>query len=161
MSTGRRARWRIRAALQWNRLVLIGLEELVHVQIQAVRDPRAVQTLRTLVARTAESIADITVLLTRYDGRPIPLTGLTRGASWAASCLVASFGLDASLALDRWVINRWMRACDRTARRIAGEDGITARALDAVRDREGGCLRALTATGTSRTKRPGVRQGRR
>ena len=145
---GRRrpARRRFRAALQWNRLVLIGLEELARVQVQALSDTHAVQGLRNLIDQTAESIGDVTILLRREGSRPWPLAGLTRGALWAAGCLVASFGAGISLALDRWVIERWLRACDRVVRRIPVDDGITARALEAVRDREAGCLPALVAS---------------
>jgi hypothetical protein len=136
--SGRRrpARRRFRAALQWNRLALIGLEELARVQVQAIGDAHAVQGLQDLIDRTAESIGDVTILLRRQGGRPWPLAGLTRGAFWAAGCLVASFGAGISLALDRWVIECWLHACGWAARRIPADDGITARALEAVRDRE-------------------------
>ena len=141
--------------------MLIGLEELARVQVQAISDPHAVQGLRNLIDPTAESIADVTILLRREGGRPWPLAGPTRGATWVAGCLVASFGAGISLALDRWVIEHWLHVCDRAARRIPADDGITARALEAVRDREAGCLPALVASRSGGAQRPTPRQRRR
>jgi hypothetical protein len=151
-------RWRFRAALQWNRLVLIGLEELSRVQAQAITDRRVSLAIQALVESTAESVGDLTILLERQGGRPLPLAGLTRGASWAAGCLVSAIGERAALALDRWVFERWLRACTRSARWLPPEDGLTARALEAVREREAGCLRALCGGRIPPTRRPTLRR---
>ncbi len=157
-SAFRPAAWRFRAALQWNRLILIGLEEVSRVQVQAVRDARVMLAIRSLADSTAESVGDVTMLLKRQGSRPLPLTGVTRGACWAAGCLVALMGEQAVVRFDRWLVERWVRACTRTARWIPPEDGITARALEAVREREAGRLRALAVTRTPLPRRPRTRR---
>ena len=159
--THRPTRWRFCAALQWHRLVLIGLEEMSRVQAQALVDVGLAQAIWAVADGTAENVGDITILLQRQGSRPLPLAGLTRGTSWAAGCLVAACGARAVLAFDRWLMDRWLSGCARLARWIPPEDGITARALEAVREREAACLRALWGVGICRTSRPPTHRRRR
>ncbi len=126
--------------------MLIGVEELSRVQAQAISDLRVASAVRQLLDSTAENVRDVTMLVHRQGSRPLPLAGLTRGVSWVTACLVTALGVQTALAFDRWLIERWVRAAQRSARWIPPDDGITLRALDAVREREASRLRALWGT---------------
>ena len=129
-------RLRFRWALQTSRLMLAGVEEICRVHVQAAADPRVCTALDRLRLDAGEHAQDIACLILRHGGRPLPVLGPVLGLAWVLGCLTAMAGTGAALRVDRWLIRRgaaryaWMDGL------VAPDDGITARALAAMRSRE-------------------------
>jgi len=150
-------RHRFRWALQASRLMLAGVEEVCQVHAQAATDPRVRSALDGLRLDVGEHAQDIACLILRHDGRPLPLLGPVRGLAWVLGCLTAMAGMGTALEIDRCLITRgvarhaWMEGL------VALDDGITARALAAVRGREARHVQLLRDAGeeprTTRTRR--------
>ena len=150
-------RYRFRWALQASRLMLAGVEEVCRVHVQAATDPRVRSALDRLRLDAGEHAQDTACLILRHDGRPLHLLGAVQGLAWVLGCLTAMAGMGAALRADRWLIRRGVARYAWMDGLVAPDDGITARALAAMRGREARHIQLLRDAGdesrTTRTRR--------
>ena len=86
---------------------------------------------------------DLASLIRRHGGRLLPVAGLTRGLAWVLGCLTVILGARASLGVDVWLEEHGLHLYARAGRLLPPEEGITARALQAMQDREAQHVRLL------------------
>jgi uncharacterized membrane protein YphA (DoxX/SURF4 family) len=150
-------RLRLVWVLQWARVARVGLEEVYRVQSQAASDAHALAALDALRLDAAEHAEDLAALIRRHGGRPLPSLGLVRGCCWFGGCLTVLGGTRTALRVDHWLVGRRLVDYAQATGLLSTGDGITTRALAAMRDREAGHIRlvrdALGAAGRSGTRR--------
>ena len=137
-------------ALQWAQAARVGLEEVCLVQRQAASDAKALAALDALGLDAAEHAEDLARLIRRHGGCPLPLLGLVRGCCWSLGCVTVLGGVRTALRVDLWLVGRRLADYACATSLLPAEDGIAARALAAMRDREAGHLRLVRdALGTA------------
>jgi uncharacterized membrane protein YphA (DoxX/SURF4 family) len=137
-------------ALQWAQVARVGLEEVCRVQRQAASEARALAALDALGRDAAEHAEDLAMLIRRHGGRPLPFLGPVRGCCWPLGCVTALGGEGAALRIDLWLAKRRLADFACATSLLPAEDGIAARALAAMRDREAGRIRVVRdALGTA------------
>lgn len=124
--------------LQWAQVARVGLEEVCRVQRQAASDAKALAALDALGLDAAEHAEDLATLIRRHGGRPLPLLGLVRGCCWSFGCVTVLGGMRTALRVDLWLVRRRLADYACATSLLPAEDGIAARALAAMRDREAG-----------------------
>lgn len=142
------------ATLQRSLAAKVGTAEVYRVQSQAPADPEADGLLQKLRLDEESGGVDVASLIHRQGGRPLPVTGLARGLAWVLGCLTVILGMRASLGVDVWLEEHGLRLFERAGRLLPPEDGITARALQAMRDREARHVRLLRDHLRARRVRP-------
>ena len=135
--------WLLLATLQRTRLTKIGAAEIYRVQCQAPADPEVDGLLHKLQQDEANQGDDLASLIRRHGGRLLPVAGLARGLAWALGCLTVILGARASLGVDMWLEEHGLHLYARATRLLPPEEGITARALQAMQDREAQHVRLL------------------
>ncbi len=150
-------RHRLRWALERHRILLAGLAEVCRVQMQGAGDARTLSALDALRLDVAEDVNDVAVLIRRQGGRPLPLLGPVRGLFWVPGCLTVIGGMRVARRIDRWLVVRSMARYAWMVDLAAPEDGITARALAAMRDREARHTERLRDP-VEEPRRPGARR---
>ena len=137
-------------ALQWAQAARVGLEEVCRVQRQAASDAKALAALDALGLDAEEHAEDLARLIRRHGGCPLPLLGLVRGCCWSLGCVTVLGGVRTALRVDLWLVGRRLADYACATSLLPAEDGIAARALAAMRDREAGHLRLVRdALGTA------------
>ena len=136
-------RFALLATLQRSLAAKVGTAEIYRVQSQAPADPEADGLLQKLRLDEANGGGDVASLIRRHGGRPLPVAGLAKGLAWVLGCLTVILGMRVSLGVDVWLEEHGLRLYEQAGRLLPPEDGITARALQAMRDREAGHVRLL------------------
>ncbi|HSB68069.1 MAG TPA: DoxX-like family protein [Candidatus Methylomirabilis sp.] len=147
-------RFALLATLQRSLAAKVGTAEVYRVQSQAPADPEADGLLQKLRLDEANGGGDVASLIRRQGGRPLPVAGLTRGLAWVLGCLTVILGMRVSFGVDVWLEEHGLRLYERAGRLLPPEDGITARALQAMRDREAQHVRLLRDHLRARRVRP-------
>jgi demethoxyubiquinone hydroxylase (CLK1/Coq7/Cat5 family) len=125
-------RFRLLATLRWNRLGRIGAVEVYRVQRGAASDANVNGLLWKLGLEGADQAEDLATLIRRHGGRPLVPAGFTTGIGWVLGSLSVVLGTRASLRLDRWMEERGVRLYERAIALLPPEEGISARALQAM-----------------------------
>jgi demethoxyubiquinone hydroxylase (CLK1/Coq7/Cat5 family) len=146
-------RWALLAALQRSLLTKLGAAEIYRVQSQAPVDLEADGLLHKLQLDEANQADDLGSLIRRHGGRPLPVAGLSRGLAWTLGCLTVILGTRASLGVDLWLEEHGHRLYAQAYRLLPPEEGITARALQAMQDREAQHIRLLRDHLRARSRR--------
>jgi hypothetical protein len=136
-------RHRLVWALQWAQAARVGLEEVCRVQRQATSDAKALAALEAVGLDAAEHAEDLATLIRRHGGRPLPILGVLRGCCWPLGCLTVLGGVRTALRVDLWLVRRRLADYACATSLLPAEDGITDRALAAMRDREAGHMRLV------------------
>jgi demethoxyubiquinone hydroxylase (CLK1/Coq7/Cat5 family) len=131
------------ATLQRSLLTKVGAAEIYRVQSQTPADLEADGLLSKLQLDEANQGDDLGSLIRRHGGRPLPAAGLTRGLAWTLGCLTVILGARASLGVDLWLEEHGLRSYAKACRLLPAEEGITARALQAMQDRDALHIRLL------------------
>lgn len=148
-------RHRLVWVLQSAQALRVGLEEVYRVQRQAASDAKALAALDALGLDAAEHAGDLATLIRRHGGRPLPLPGLVRGCCWPLGCVTVLGGVRTALRVDLWLAGRRLGDYACATSLLPAEDGIAARALAAMRDREAGHIRLVRdALGTAARSGP-------
>lgn len=129
-------RWLLLANLHWNLMTEIGAVEVYRVQGRATKDPNVHGLLHKLGLDEANHGEDLATLIRRHGGRPLPVAGLTRGLAWVFGYLTVMLGTRAFLRLDLWLEERGVSLYARAISLLPPEEGISARALQAMQGRE-------------------------
>jgi uncharacterized membrane protein YphA (DoxX/SURF4 family) len=143
---GRNATWRrwvLLVTLQRGLATKSGAAEVYRVQGQAPADLEADGLLSKLQLDEANQADDLCSLIRRHGGRPLPVAWLARRLAWVLGCLTVILGARASLGVDVWLEEHGLRLYARASRLLAPEEGITARALQAMQDRDAQHARLL------------------
>lgn len=140
-STWRRLRLLI--CLQWNLWTEIGAVEIYRVQARAAKDPNLYGLIQKLGVDEGNHGEDLASLIRRHGGRPLGVGGLIRGLSWILGCLTVLFGTRISLLFDLWLEERGVRLYTQAISLLPPEEGISARALQAMQGQEEQHVRLL------------------
>lgn len=135
--------WVLLATLQRTLVVKVAAGEIYGVQGQAATGPDAQGLLQKLQRDATDGAEDLGALIRRHRGRPLPVAGLVRGLAWAIGCVTALIGTRAALRLALRVEERGLAAYARIMGLLPPEEGITARALQAMQGREVQHIRLL------------------
>jgi uncharacterized membrane protein YphA (DoxX/SURF4 family) len=136
-------RWALLLTLERSLVTKVGVAEIYRVQCQAPADHEADGLLCKLQLDEADQEEDLRSLIRRHGGRPLPLAGLARGPAWVLGCITVILGPRASLGVDVWLEEHGLRLYARASRLLPPEEGITARALQAMQDRDAQHARLL------------------
>lgn len=136
-------RWALLATLQRCLFTKVGAAEIYRVQSQAPADLEADGLLSKLQLDEANQGDDLCSLIRRHGGRPLPAAWLTRGLAWILGCLTVILGARASVGMDLWLEEHGLRSYAQAGRLLPPEEGITARALQAMQDRDALHIRLL------------------
>jgi hypothetical protein len=116
-------------------LLKVAMLELYRVQASAAQGDAAGALLK--VARDdLHHGEDLLALLLRQGGRRLPIAGLVTGLAWLVGCVTVIAGTRAALRVDAWAKERALALYARAGRLLPPEEGITARALQAMQGRE-------------------------
>ncbi|HSB69828.1 MAG TPA: demethoxyubiquinone hydroxylase family protein [Candidatus Methylomirabilis sp.] len=136
-------RWLLQTALQGNRALAIGAAEAYRVHSQAATDPLTQELFQKLALDEVHRGEDLGSLVRRHGGRPLPVGALCKGVAWILGCATAVSGTRVSLSFDLWLEERRGSLYARCARLLPPEEGITARALQAMQNQEALHVRLL------------------
>ncbi len=145
-SLTRSAAWRrllFLARLQWTLVTAVGAAEVYRMQTQGAAGPNLQGLLEKLGMDDANHGNDLRSLIRRHGGRPIPVTGLSRGVGRIVGALTVILGPRASLRFDLWLEELGASLYGRSAGVLPPEAGITARALQAMHHQKAQHIRLL------------------
>jgi len=127
--------WRHRqlvALLTWGWLFRVGLIEVYRVQQSAAPDADLQAVLLKIEGDERHHTRDLQALLERHGARPLPMAGILRGIGWLIGCLTVLPGPRVALRFDLWAERRGLALYPEAAGLVPTDDGITARALQAM-----------------------------
>jgi demethoxyubiquinone hydroxylase (CLK1/Coq7/Cat5 family) len=113
-----------------------GAVEVYRVQARAADSPNIDGLLRKLGASHAGQAEDLGALIRRHGGRPLPMAGLTRGIARLIGRLTSVLGTRVALRFDVWLEEREVQLYERAISLLPPEEGITARALQAMQGQQ-------------------------
>ncbi len=129
-------RWGCRLALHGCYTASIAAAEIYGLQQQAVPSPTLGELLHKLQVDETSQAEDLVSLLRRQGGRKLPLAVPVRGLAWIVGGLTVIAGTQAILRFDLWLEGRAGRLYSRALDGLSADEGLVARALQAVEGRE-------------------------
>ncbi|MFB3819191.1 MAG: DoxX-like family protein [Candidatus Methylomirabilales bacterium] len=116
-------------------LLKVAMLQLYRVQAPAA-DGEVAGALLKVAGDDLHHGEDLLALLQRQGGRRLPVAGLVTALAWLVACLTVIAGMHAALRVDVWAKARALALYAHAARLLPPEEGITARALQAMQGRE-------------------------
>jgi uncharacterized membrane protein YphA (DoxX/SURF4 family) len=116
-------------------LLKVAMLELYRVQAPAA-DGEVAGALLKVARDDLHHGEDLLALLLREGGRRLPVARLVAGLAWLVGFLTVIAGMRVALRVDAWAKARALALYVRAARLLPPEEGITARALQAMQGRE-------------------------
>lgn len=128
-------RQQLRATLRALWGLKVAMLEAYRLQ-EPVAIPSVASLLQKLAADDLHHGEDVRALLHRHGARSWPIAPLFRAAGWLLGVLTVIAGRRAALRVDLWAKTRVLALYARAAEVLPPEEGITARALQAMLSRE-------------------------
>ncbi len=145
-------RWQLLMTLQGAWLLKVGTIELYRLQASAA-DRHVSGLLQKIEHDDAHHAQDLRSLLQRHGGSPLPLAGAVKGLAWLLGGLIVIAGMRIGLEADLRAKERALSLYQRAAQLLPAEEGLTARALQAMQDREASHHRLLRESLDARRRR--------